>query len=169
MIAQVLSRVVACVRVVYVSLASLMLTHYCCFLLVLVPSAPVIPPNPMAGINSITIEWTQPAGPTVDSYSIAYSYDLVECPGEVQGTGSVSNISGNATSYMLTDLRSYADYTIMLSAENGNGLTSAANVVVRTADASKSFPYCCVIVVAIIIIIITIIIIIIIIMLLIML
>ena len=116
----------------------LMLTHYCCFLLVLVPSTPVISPSLVTGITSTTIGWTQPAGAAVDSYSIAYSYDLVECPGEVQGTGRVSNIPGNATTYVLTGLRPYADYTIMLSAENGNGLSGAVNVVVRTADTSKS-------------------------------
>jgi len=100
------------------------------------PPAPVIT-NQVAAISSITITWSQNSVELVDSYTISYSYDFNACPGEYGGIGKVSDIDGKSNSYVLTNLRPYAEYNITITAENFNGSSSSNSVKIATKETSN--------------------------------
>ena len=100
-----------------------------------------MPPAPKdtsiaAATITATIMWSQTSRHLVNSYTITYSYNLKACR-HVGGVGNVTDIDGNSSSYMLTDLKPYADYSMLITAEGFYGNSTSGSTTVATKDASK--------------------------------
>ena len=112
------------------------ISYHNCYCVFIVPPAPVI--NSVAAATTIvTIMWSQTSGYLVDSYTITYLYTFKACPRNGREVGNVTDIDDNTTSYMLIDLKPYADYSMQITAENIYGSSTSGSKNISTGDSSK--------------------------------
>ena len=82
--------------------------------------------------TTISLSWTS-AGSEVDSYEVTWERDTSgECPGVDEGNATVS---GNITSYTITQLEEDSSYTINVTATNLAGSVSSVPLIETTAKA----------------------------------
>ena len=82
---------------------------------------PFIPSNLTATsqATSISLSWSQPAGRLVESYTLAYSFEIRGC--FRRGGRTITDIDGTARSYTITRLRENSDFVVNITAMNRVG------------------------------------------------
>ena len=99
---------------------------------------PVEPPTLSVGsttATSITLSWTS-AGSVVDSYKVMWQRDTSgDCPDDDEGN---TILNGGSTSYNITGLEEYSNYTITVMAIKSNDMATSNNITELTIEAGKS-------------------------------
>ena len=88
--------------------------------------------------TTISLNWTQPPGDVVDSYTISYTSTHHQCMMgtlEFMSTISIRDIDGYMRSYTLTNLEEDSSYTIDVQAINKAGNYSSMRNIIRTLEA----------------------------------
>ena len=116
--------------------------YYCCSIitecdvinhavLFLYPCRPVLHRIYNVGVNWILISWNRnPAPDNVSNYEVRYSY-AGECNSIWRGS-TIWTVSGNNSSYNITGLGAYLNYSITLIAINDTGRSPPNTVFART-------------------------------------
>ena len=85
--------------------------------------------------TSITLSWTS-AGSAVDSYKVMWQRDTSrDCPDVDEGN---TILTGGSTSYNITGLEEYSNYTITVMAMKSIDMATSNNITELTLEAGKS-------------------------------
>ena len=85
--------------------------------------------------TTISLSWTS-AGSVVDSYKVMWQRDTSgDCPDEDEGN---MILTGGSTSYNITGLEEYINYTITVMAMKSNDMATSNNITELTIEAGKS-------------------------------
>ena len=95
---------------------------------------------PTARILSITdttlsLSWSVPSGITVDSYEVMWQRDTIgECRNEDEGSATITD---GSTSYTITGLEEFSNYTITVTAADISGSITIDPVTGLTTEAGE--------------------------------
>ena len=96
--------------------------------------------SPTASILSTTdttlsLSWSVPSGITVDSYEVMWQRDTTgECSNEDEGSATITD---GSTSYTITGLEEYSNYTITVTAADISGSIISDPVTGTTNEAGE--------------------------------
>ena len=99
------------------------------FFLVAAPSTPTVTAAVSQFPTSITLNWTQPEGESVNSFELVFSY---QGPCDRFTHTSTTTVDGTTRLYTLTGLQELSTYTINITASNVGGRSGVASQSVTT-------------------------------------
>ena len=86
--------------------------------------------------TSITLSWSVPSDPVVDSYEVMWQRDTSgECPDEDEGS---TTITDGSTSYTITELEEDSTYSVTVTAVYSIGNVKSNMTVAKTPEAGIS-------------------------------
>ena len=109
-----------------------LLNKHCC--------SQTVPGQPSVSVDSttattISLSWSVPSGSVVTSYVVMWQRDTSACPGDDEGSMSITD---GSTSYMITELEEDSSYSITVTAVNAAGTSAVSNAVTaRTREAGE--------------------------------
>ena len=85
--------------------------------------------------STLSLSWSVPSGITVDSYEVMWQRDTTgECPNEDEGSATITD---GSTSYTITGLEEYSNYTITVTAADISGSITIDPISALTNEAGN--------------------------------
>ena len=85
--------------------------------------------------TTLSLSWSVPSGITVDSYEVMWQRDTSgECSNEDEGSATITD---GSTSYTITGLEEYSNYTITVTAADISGSITIDPVTGMTNEAGE--------------------------------
>ena len=103
--------------------------HSLCLILFLAPHRPHLNRihHNQVGLNWIYITWNKTSADNISNYQVRYSY--TGACGEINRQEINQTIDSRNSSYNITGLRGYSNYSITLTAINDTGRSPPSNIV----------------------------------------